>query len=249
MFAFSHVVDLFAHEFARLRARRLTFPSIFSSSFDGSFFGHVSSTKRVAIFSPFRGTNQELPVVYQMRLPASKSIAKETVIMKIENLENLFLEQIEDLYDAEQRLVKTLPKMAEASTSPQLRQAFESHLEETKGHVRRLEQVFKAVRKDPKGQTCDAMKGLIEEGDDMISNTEQSPLRDAGLIAAANRVEHYEIAAYGSALAFAKTLGVQEALSLLEATLAEEKKANEKLTQIAESSVNENAARGLAASR
>ncbi len=169
--------------------------------------------------------------------------------MKIENLEDLFVEQIEDLYDAEQRLVKTLPKMAEASTSPQLRQAFESHLEETKGHVRRLEQVFQALRKKPKGQTCDAMKGLIEEGDDMISNTEQSPLRDAGLIAAANRVEHYEIAAYGSVLSFAKTLGVQEALSLLDATLSEEKKADEKLTQIAETSVNESAARGVAVSR
>ncbi|HLK17856.1 MAG TPA: ferritin-like domain-containing protein [Bryobacteraceae bacterium] len=169
--------------------------------------------------------------------------------MKIENLEDLFVEQIEDLYDAEQRLVKTLPKMAEASTSPQLRQAFESHLEETKGHVRRLEQVFQALRKKPKGQTCDAMKGLIEEGDDMISNTEQSPLRDAGLIAAANRVEHYEIAAYGSVLSFAKTLGVQEALSLLDATLTEEKKADEKLTQIAETSVNESAARGAAVSR
>src|ERR1700746_1089420 len=118
--------------------------------------------------------------------------------MKIETMEDLFLEQIEDLYDAEQRLVKALPKMAEASTSPELRQAIESHLGETKGQVTRLEQVFQYLRKKPKGQTCDAMKGLIEEGEDMISNIDQSPLRDAGLIAAANRVEHYEIAAYGS---------------------------------------------------
>jgi ferritin-like metal-binding protein YciE len=170
-------------------------------------------------------------------------------IMKIETLEELFLEQIEDLYDAEQRLVKALPKMAEASTSTQLRHAFESHLEETKGHVRRLEQVFQAMRKKPKGQTCDAMKGLVEEGEDMISSTDQSPVRDAGLIAAANRVEHYEIAAYGSVLAFAKTLGVQEALALLDATLSEEKKADQKLTQLAETSVNESAARGAAVSR
>jgi ferritin-like metal-binding protein YciE len=182
--------------------------------------------------------------------PSAQEIhSKGSFIMKIENLEDLFLEQIEDLYDAEQRLVKALPKMAEASTSSQLRQAFDSHLEETKGHVRRLEQVFQAMRKKPKGQTCDAMKGLVAEGEDMISNTEQSPLRDAGLIAAANRVEHYEIAAYGSVLAFAKTLGIQEALALLDATLTEEKKADQKLTQLAETSINESAARGAAVAR
>ena len=169
--------------------------------------------------------------------------------MKIENMEDLFVEQIEDLYDAEQRLVKALPKMAEASTSPELRQAFESHLGETHGHVTRLEQVFQALRKKPKGQTCDAMKGLIEEGEDMVSNTDQSPLRDAGLIAAANRVEHYEIAAYGSVRSLAKTLGVNEAVSLLDATLAEEKKADQKLTKLAESSVNREAMRGAPASR
>ena len=148
-----------------------------------------------------------------------------------------------------ERLVKALPKMAEASTPPELRQAFGSHLGETKGHVTRLEQVFQALRKKPKGQTSDAMKGLIEEGEDMVSNTEQSPLRDTGLIAAANRVEHYEIAAYGSTQAFAKTLGVNEAVSLLEVTLAEEKKADEKLTELAESSVNQEALRAASVSR
>jgi ferritin-like metal-binding protein YciE len=169
--------------------------------------------------------------------------------MKIESMEDLFLEQIEDLYDAEQRLVKALPKMAEAATSPALRQAFESHLGETKGHVTRLEKVFQALRKKPKGQTCDAMKGLIEEGEDMVSNTDQSPLRDAGLIAAANRVEHYEIAAYGSVQAFAKTLGNMEAAKLLETTLNEEKKADEKLTKLAENSVNQEALRAAPVSR
>src|ERR1700683_1255690 len=163
--------------------------------------------------------------------------------MKIESMEDLFVEQIEDLYDAEQRLVKALPKMAEASTSPALRQAFESHLDETRGHVTRLEQVFQALRKKPKSQTCDAMKGLIEEGEDMVSNTEQSPVRDAGLIASANRVEHYEIAAYGSARTFAQLLGLNEAASLLEQTLREEKTADQKLTQLAESLVNDEALR------
>ena len=159
------------------------------------------------------------------------------------------IESMEDLYDAEQRLVKALPKMAEASTSPELKQAFLSHLGETKGHVERLEQVFQSLGKKPRGQTCDAMKGLVEEGDEMVSNTDQSPLRDAGLIAAANRVEHYEIAAYGSVRTFAKTLGNAAAASLLDATLAEEKKADEKLTHLAEGMVNHQALHAAPASR
>jgi ferritin-like metal-binding protein YciE len=145
------------------------------------------------------------------------------------------IESMEDLYDAEQRLVKTLPKMAEASTSPELKQAFLSHLGETKGHVERLEQVFQSLGKKPRGQTCDAMKGLVEEGDEMVSNTDQ--------------VEHYEIAAYGSVRTFAKTLGNAAAASLLDATLAEEKKADEKLTHLAEGMVNHQALHAAPASR
>jgi len=163
--------------------------------------------------------------------------------MKIESMEELFLEQIEDLYDAEERLVKALPKMAEASTSTSLRQAFESHLRQTEGHVTRLETIFRQMNKTPKGETCDAMKGLVSEGQDMVSHIDQSPLRDAGLIAAANRVEHYEIAAYGSARTFAQTLGLTQAATLLEQTLQEEKDADHKLTQLAEKMVNEEALR------
>jgi ferritin-like metal-binding protein YciE len=163
--------------------------------------------------------------------------------MKIETMEDLLLEQVEDLYDAERRLVKALPKMAEASTSQSLRQAFESHLLETEGHVTRLESVFRTLGQDPKTHTCDAMKGLISEGEDTISDIDQSSLRDAGLIAAANRVEHYEIAAYGSARTFAQTLGLGQVASLLEQTLQEEKKADQKLTQLAESMVNDQALR------
>jgi ferritin-like metal-binding protein YciE len=170
-------------------------------------------------------------------------------MMKIETMEDLFLEQVEDLYDAERRLVKALPKMAEASTSISLRQAFESHLMETEGHVTRLEDIFRTLGQDPKGQTCDAMKGLISEGEDTISNIDESPLRDAGLIAAANRVEHYEIAAYGSARTFAEILGLTEAASLLEQTLREEKKADQKLTQLAENMVNDEALRTPLAQR
>lgn len=163
--------------------------------------------------------------------------------MKIESMEDLFLEQIEDLYDAEKRLVKALPKMAEAATSQSLRQAIQSHLMETEGQVRRLDNIFNLLGKKAKGQTCDAMKGLVSEGEDIISDTDPSPVRDAGIIAAANRVEHYEIAAYGSARTFAQTLGLSEAASLLEQTLQEEKMADQKLTQLAESMVNEEALR------
>jgi ferritin-like metal-binding protein YciE len=163
--------------------------------------------------------------------------------MKIESMEDLFLEQVQDLYDAEKRLVKALPKMAEASTSQSLSQAFQAHLMETEGHVTRLESIFRMLGQEPKSHTCDAMKGLISEGEDMVSDIDESPLRDAGLIASANRVEHYEIAAYGSARTFAETLGLREAASLLEQTLQEEKKADQKLTQLAESMVNEEALR------
>jgi ferritin-like metal-binding protein YciE len=201
------------------------------------------------LLSPFFGVIDGPSIVYYVGARLPKFNIKGRVIMKIETMEDLFVEQIEDLYDAEQRLVKALPKMAEASTSPELRHAFESHLDETRGHVTRLEQVFLALRKKPKSQTCDAMKGLIEEGEDMISNTDQSPVRDAGLIAAANRVEHYEIAAYGTVRTLAKALGVNEAVGLLDATLTEEKKADEKLTRLAETSVNRDALRGAAVSR
>jgi len=169
--------------------------------------------------------------------------------MKIETMEDLFLEQVEDLYDAEKRLVKALPKMAEAATSTSLRQAFESHLLETEGHVSRLENIFRTLGQDPKSHTCDAMKGLISEGDDVVSDIDPSPLRDAGLIAAANRVEHYEIAGYGSARTFADILGLTEAASLLERTLQEEKEADRKLTQLAESMINDEALRSPVSQR
>jgi ferritin-like metal-binding protein YciE len=163
--------------------------------------------------------------------------------MKIKTMDDLFLEQIEDLYDAEQRLVKALPKMAEASTSQALRDAIESHLEQTKGHVSRLERIFGELGKDAKGQTCEAMKGLVKEGEDTIGEISNILLRDAGIIAAGNRVEHYEIAAYGSAKSFAKTLGLHGVVALLEQTLREEKEADQILTRLAESMVNEQALR------
>lgn len=161
--------------------------------------------------------------------------------MKIETLQDLFLDELRDLYDAEKQLVKALPKMASAASSSQLRMAFETHLSETEGQVQRLERIFERLDEKASGQSCDAMKGLVKEGDKIASNVDESPLRDAGLIGAANRVEHYEMAAYGTARTFAEMLGYSEAAQLLEQTLQEEKQADRKLTQIAEQMVNENA--------
>ncbi len=154
------------------------------------------------------------------------------------SLHDLFLEQIEDLYDAEQRLTKALPKMAEAASSNQLRQAFLAHLTETEGHVSRLESIFSQIGTEAKRETCAAMKGLIAEGEDMINAKGDPDVRDAALIAAAQRVEHYEISGYGTARTFAQRLGLNQAATLLQETLNEEAACDQKLTRIAEGSVN-----------
>lgn len=164
------------------------------------------------------------------------------------NFQDLFVSQIEDLYDAENRLTDALPKMAEAATSTQLKQAFQDHLVETQGHVSRLEQIFRELNMDPKRETCAAMKGLIAEGDEMIKAKGNSDVKDAALIAAAQRVEHYEISGYGTARSFARRLGLTQASSLLQQTLQEEKAADEKLNTIAESSVNPQASGASASS-
>jgi len=154
------------------------------------------------------------------------------------SLDDLLLEQIQDLYDAEKRLIDALPKMADASHSPQLQSAFREHLRQTEGHARRLEQIFQQLGKQPERETCEAMKGLIEEGEEMVHAEGDPNVKDAALIAAAQRVEHYEIAGYGSARTFAERLGQRQAAQLLEQTLNEEKETDKKLTQIAEQSVN-----------
>lgn len=158
------------------------------------------------------------------------------------NLEDLFVAQLQDLYDAEHRLIEALPKMADAATNPQLKQAFELHLRQTQGHKDRLEQVFEMVGKSPKRETCEAMKGLIKEGDEMIGAKGDDDVKDAALIAAAQRVEHYEIAGYGTVRTFAQRLGRDDVARLLQQTLDEEAEADQQLTSIAESSVNTRAA-------
>lgn len=155
--------------------------------------------------------------------------------MKNENLRELLVEELKDLYSAENQLTKALPKVAKNSSDPQLKKAIESHLKETEGHVARLEQIFEKLDESPKGKTCEGMKGLITEADERIKEGGEPAVLDAGLIADAQRVEHYEIAAYGTARTFANLLGEKEIAQLLEATLKEEKAADAKLTSIAES--------------
>ena len=163
--------------------------------------------------------------------------------LKLNSLNDLFVVQIQDLYDAEQRLTKALPKMAEASNNSSLKSAFQEHLRQTQNHVSRLEQVFKMMGKSAQSKTCEAMKGLIEEGDEMVSAKGDPNVKDAALIAAAQRVEHYEIAGYGTARTFAQRLGRNDAARLLQETLDEEEATDRKLTQLAEAWVNVQAER------
>ncbi|HVT98702.1 MAG TPA: ferritin-like domain-containing protein [Acidobacteriaceae bacterium] len=155
--------------------------------------------------------------------------------MKNENLRELLVEELKDLYSAENQLTKALPKVAKNASDPELKKAIESHLKETEGHVARLEQIFEKLEGSPRGKTCEGMKGLITEADERIKEGGEPAVLDAGLIADAQRVEHYEISAYGSARTFANLLGEKEIARLLEQTLKEEKAADEKLTSIAES--------------
>jgi ferritin-like metal-binding protein YciE len=154
------------------------------------------------------------------------------------NLRDLYLNELRDLYSAETQLLDALPKMAEAATSPQLKQAFTSHLQETRTQAGRLEHIFEQLGEEPTGETCAAMKGLIKEGSEYVDAGGDDDVRDAGLIGAAQRVEHYEIAAYGTARHLARRLGETAAAQLLQATLDEEGAADKKLTSIAESQSN-----------
>ncbi len=163
--------------------------------------------------------------------------------MKLDTLQKLYTEELRDLYNAENQLLKALPKMAKAASSEELKDAFEKHLEQTKGHVERLEQVFKELDERPKGKTCRAMKGLIQEGSELLEQDGDESVRDAGIIVAAQKVEHYEIAGYGSARTFAHLLGQNKAAELLQATLDEESETNELLTRLAESIINPEAVR------
>src|SRR3954471_5487788 len=161
----------------------------------------------------------------------------------INSLRDLLLDELRDLHDAENRLIKALPKMAKAASHDELKEGFEEHLEQTRDHVDRLERCFKLLGEKARGKTCHAMKGLIEEGNEAVQEDAPDAIRDAKMIGAAQRIEHYEIAGYGTARAFAETLGETKVANLLQETLDEEGDTNKKLTEIAET-VNQEANSG-----
>lgn len=153
-------------------------------------------------------------------------------------LDDLFVHELKDLYDAEYRLTEALPKMADAAVSQDLKQCFNMHLEQTRDHIRRLEQVFNGINCAPEREACKAMKGIVDEGSDIISAKGDDKVRDAGLIAAAQRAEHYEIAGYGTARTFAHQLGRDDLAQVLQSILDEEGDTDKKLTQLAETHIN-----------
>lgn len=165
-------------------------------------------------------------------------------IMKLDTLKKLYVEELRDIYNAENQLIKALPKMAKGAASAELKQAFEDHLEQTKEHVERLDEIFGRLGEKPTGKTCKAMKGLVEEGSEMLEEDGEESVIDAGLIGAAQRVEHYEIAAYGTVRTFANLLGEEEAADLLQQTLDEEKETDKQLSELAEEIVNQEALSG-----
>lgn len=162
--------------------------------------------------------------------------------MQDSKFHELFVHELKDIYWAEKHLAKALPKMAKGATSPELAKAIETHLKETEGQIERLEKVFESIGAKAVGKKCEAMDGLVEEGKEILNDTDKdTSVRDAGIIIASQKIEHYEIASYGSLVALAKKMGHDEAAKLLEQTLEEEKKTDALLTQIAEEHVNESA--------
>ena len=162
--------------------------------------------------------------------------------MAEKDLNELFLDTLKDIYYAEKHILKALPKMAKAANSDELRAAFEKHYDETEGQVERLEQIFEMVGKAARGKKCEAIEGIIDEGKEVMEEYADTPALDAGLLSAAQAVEHYEISRYGTLKAWAEKLNMPQAVKLLDATLAEEKKTDEALTRIAEKAVNYEAA-------
>jgi ferritin-like metal-binding protein YciE len=155
--------------------------------------------------------------------------------MKVDNLQQLFVEQLRDLYDGEQQITEALPKLIEKASNPELKSALQEHLNITKQQISRLDSIFNKLDEEPSGESCKGMKGVIKEGDDLVSKADDPAVRDASIITSAQRVEHYEIAGYGTVKTYARQLGKNEVAKILEQILNEEKEADQKLNQIAES--------------
>jgi ferritin-like metal-binding protein YciE len=192
----------------------------------------ISSQCRLP-YLKLQASEQQGPGTQPFSHQISQNYASKGTHMSVKTIDELLLDELKDLYSAEKQITKALPKMAKAAVSQDLKSAFESHLEETQGHVERLDKIFETLGKSPRGKTCHGMQGLLEEGSEMMGELEKGSVRDAGLISAAQRVEHYEMAGYGSVREFASLLGQKEIASLLDETLEEEKAADEKLTGIA----------------
>src|SRR5687768_8574924 len=181
-----------------------------------------------------------------MHVTSSRIIIEKTIFRiwrlvmasKVATLEDLYTDMLKDLYSAEKQLVKALPKMAKAAQSSELQRAFQNHLKQTEGHVERIERIFSDMDGSPRGKKCVGMEGLVEEGAELMKEDVDPDVLDAGLIAAAQKVEHYEIASYGTARAWAEKLGHNDHVRILQQTLDEESLANEKLTELAESFIN-----------
>jgi ferritin-like metal-binding protein YciE len=165
--------------------------------------------------------------------------------MEIDSLRKLYVEELKDLYSAEKQILQALPKMVKKATHPQLKNAFQEHLQVTEGHVERLDRIFEALGKPARGKKCKAMEGLLEEGKEMMSEDMEDDVMDAALISAAQRVEHYEMAGYGTVRTWAELLGESAAAKLLQQTLDEERDADTSLTQLAETSINVEAMAGV----
>ena len=166
--------------------------------------------------------------------------------MEIETLRDLYIEELKDLYSAERQLVKALPKMVKASTHPELKRAFADHLQQTEGHVERLETIFADLDISPRGKKCVGMKGIVEEANELVKEKPAAEVLDAGLISKAQHVEHYEMAGYGTVRTYAEQLGERKHVTLLQQTLDEEKKADQLLTDLGLSSINIDANSGIA---
>jgi ferritin-like metal-binding protein YciE len=188
--------------------------------------------------SPFAAKSLKIITLGQEHPGGVVVASRQVEVNEMQTLNELFEETVRDIYYAEKKILKALPKMAKKATSASLAAAFEAHIEETEGQVERLEEIFDLLGKAPRGKTCPAIDGIIEEGQEIMKDAEDDTVRDAGMLAAAQAVEHYEISRYGTLKAWADKLGMTDAASLLDQTLQEEKATDEKLTALAESEIN-----------
>jgi ferritin-like metal-binding protein YciE len=196
-------------------------------------------TMRLLVTSSGESSRMKSP---HRRTPFAHLLAPMESVMSLDNLQSLFENELKDIYNAEKQLVDALPRIAKAASSPELADAISKHLEETKGHVQRIEQIMRSLDMPTRGKKCKGMEGLLAEGKEILEEDGEDAVRDAGIISAAQRVEHYEIAAYGCLRTYAETLGHTEAAHLLDRTLEEEEAADQKLNSLAEGGINQAAA-------